>query len=270
LNEQAQVTDETPPPYDLIGDVHGCIDELRELLAVLGYVEDAHSGVWHPDGRTLIFLGDLADRGPGGLQVWRLVLAGLEHGVARFVPGNHDSKLARYFQGRDVRISHGFEQSVRELAALPVGERTLLADLICRTILDAPPYLLLDRDRLVAAHAGVEEWMIGGNSRQISIFARFGEKTGEHNALGLPLRRDWAGTYQGRPLIVYGHTPTPEPVFRNNTVNIDQGCAFGGRLTALRYPELATVSVPARRVYAHPSMAEQMALLTNAALAADD
>jgi protein phosphatase len=270
LNEHAQVTDETPPPYDLIGDVHGCINELRELLDALGYVAENRGGVWHPDGRTLIFLGDLADRGPGGLEVWRLVLGSLEHGIARFVPGNHDSKLARYLEGRDVRISHGFEQTVRELAALPAAERALLADVIHRTVLDAPPYLLLDQGRLGAAHAGVEEWMVGGNSRQISIFARFGEKTGEYNALGLPLRRDWADAYRGMPLIVYGHTPTPEPVFRNNTINIDQGCAFGGRLTALRYPELETVSVPAQRVYARPSMAEQIALLTNAALAADD
>lgn len=270
MNDNHDVVDDTPPPYDLIGDVHGCINELDELLELLGYVPDGAGGVRHPDGRTLIFLGDLADRGPGSLAVWRLVLALLANGAARFVPGNHDAKLARYLRGHDVTISHGFEQTVAELRELPLLERAQLSESILETILASPPYLLLDEGRLVAAHSGLKAWMIGKLNREISFFARFGEKTGERNALGLPIRHDWAESYRGAALIVYGHTPTQVPVFRNNTINIDQGCAFGGRLTALRYPELVTVSVPARGVYARPSMAEQAALLTTAPLAADD
>lgn len=270
MNDNHDVVDETPPPFDLIGDVHGCIDELGELLELLGYLPAGVGGVHHPAGRTLIFLGDLADRGPGGLAVWRLVLASLSSGAARFVPGNHDAKLARYIRGHYVPISHGFEQTAAELRALPLLERAQLSEAILETILASPPYLLLDEGRLVAVHAGLKARMIGQLNREISFFARFGEKTGEHNALGLPVRRDWAESYRAAPLIVYGHTPTQTPVLRNNTINIDQGCAFGGQLTALRYPELETVSMPAHGLYARPSMVEQAAILADTALAAAD
>jgi len=66
---------------------------------------------------------------------------------------------------------------------------------------------------------------------------------------GLPVRRDWAKEYNGKALVIYGHTPVPEPVFVNNTVDIDQGCVMGEKLTALRYPELETLQVPAFAVY---------------------
>jgi protein phosphatase len=53
-------------------------------------------------------------------------------------------------------------------------------------------------------------------------------------------------------MVVYGHTPVPEAEWLNRTLNIDTGCVFGGRLTALRYPEREVVSVPARQTYAEP------------------
>ena len=53
-------------------------------------------------------------------------------------------------------------------------------------------------------------------------------------------------------MVVYGHTPVPEAVWVNGTINIDTGCVFGGRLTALRYPERELVSVPARETYYEP------------------
>jgi protein phosphatase len=252
------IHDPTPPPYDIVGDVHGCIDELLELLDTLGYVVEGHV-IRHPQGRTLVFLGDLNDRGPSSIRVWQLAVASLEAGTARFVPGNHDSKLARYLMGRNIQLSHGLEGTVREFLALPDRQRRILGRKIGDTIADAPPYRILDDGALVVAHAGVEEWMIGRVNREVSVFARFGEPTGERSPYGFPIRRDWAATYSGRPLVVYGHTPVLEPVFRNNTINIDQGCAFGGMLTALRYPERERVSVPARAVYWEPSMAERFA-----------
>ena len=62
----------------------------------------------------------------------------------------------------------------------------------------------------------------------------------------LPVRDNWAAEYRGRAMVVYGHTPVPEPEWLNRTINIDTGCVFGGKLTALRYPEKELVSVPAR------------------------
>lgn len=252
------IHDRTPPPFDIVGDVHGCIDELLELLELLGYRQDG-AVVHHPEGRTLVFLGDLNDRGPGSIRVWQIAGASLDAGTARFVPGNHDSKLARYLMGRHIRLTHGLEGTVRELEALPGRERRILGRRIGDIVADAAPYRILDGGRLVVAHAGVEEWMIGKVNHEISVFARFGEPTGERSAYGFPIRRDWAATYRGAALVVYGHTPVLEAEFRNHTLNIDQGCAFGGMLTALRYPELETVSVPARAVYWEPSMAERFA-----------
>ena len=66
------------------------------------------------------------------------------------------------------------------------------------------------------------------------------------------MRVKWAAAYHGRPLIVYGHTPVAEPEWIGRTVNVDTGCVYGGRLTALRYPELKMVSVPAARPYYRP------------------
>jgi protein phosphatase len=249
------VHDDTPPPYDVIGDIHGCIDELRDLLDRLGW-ERAGQGeaIVHPEGRTLVFAGDLNDRGPGSMEVWKLAVDSIALGTARYVPGNHDTKLARYLMGRDVQLTHGLAGTVQELFDLPERERRKLARRIVDVVADSPPYRILDDGKLVVAHAGIEEWMIGKMNREISVFARFGEATGERTPEGFPIRRDWAADYRGSALVVYGHTPVLVPVFRNNTVNIDQGCAFGGALTALRYPERRLVSVMAARAYALPSM----------------
>jgi protein phosphatase len=62
-------------------------------------------------------------------------------------------------------------------------------------------------------------------------------------------RHPWVAHHQG-PVVVYGHTPVLEPAWRNQSIDIDTGCVFGWRLTALRWPERTLVSVPARRVYA--------------------
>lgn len=248
------VFDPTRPPYDIIGDVHGCIDELRDLLTLLGYELDGE-GVCHPEGRTLVFLGDLNDRGPGSMGVWKLALASMRQGTARYVPGNHDSKFARYLMGRDVQLTHGLAVTVREFLDLPERERRKLGHEIATTLAETPPYRILDDCRLIVAHAGIEEWMIGQVTTPVSAFARFGERTGDYTEHGFPIRRDWAADYRGKALVVYGHTPVHEAEFRNNTINIDQGCVFGGELTALRYPERELVSVPARRVYVEPSMA---------------
>ncbi len=257
MTENPNVLQATPPPYDIVGDVHGSIDELLELLDELGYVVTAEGGVEHPEGRTLVFAGDLADRGPGNMAVWQLALASIEAGTALLAAGNHDFKFARYLMGRNVQINHGLEGTVREYHALSSSEQKALRRGVLRSVVDAAPYLVLDRGNLVVAHAGIEASMIGTVNKRISSFVRYGELTGERTAAGLPERRDWASEYRGKALVVYGHTPTLEAEFRHNTINIDQGCAFGGGLTALRYPELELVTVPARRTYAVPSMVER-------------
>ncbi len=95
--------------------------------------------------------------------------------------------------------------------------------------------------------------MQGRGSGKVRDFALYGETTGETDEFGLPVRYNWAAEYRGAAMVVYGHTPVPEPEWLNRTVNIDTGCVFGGKLTALRYPEKEFVSVPAARTYCEPA-----------------
>jgi protein phosphatase len=238
-------------PFDIIGDVHGCYEELVALLEQLGYgPQQGDDGVWrHPAGRQAVFLGDLTDRGPASVPVLRLVIPMVQAGTAVYTPGNHCNKLMRYLLGRKVRVAHGLAQTLAEFDALPPDERAALVAATQRLIQTAPPYLILDGGRLVVAHAGIKDWMIGEVSRRIQDFCLYGDPTGENDEYGHPIRRDWALQYRGSAAVIYGHTVVPEPVWINNTLNIDQGCVFGGQLTALRWPERTIVQVPARRVY---------------------
>jgi protein phosphatase len=236
-------------PFDIIGDVHGCAAELEELLATLGYAPDEHA-IWrHPNGRRVIFLGDLVDRGPRVPDVLRIAMAMVEAGTALAVPGNHDLKLVKKLRGRDVQVAHGLAESLAQLDA----ESPELRDRVASFLDDLVSHYVLDEGRLVVAHAGMKEDMQGRGSGRVRDFALYGETTGETDEFGLPIRYNWAGEYRGTATVVYGHTPVPEPEWINRTINIDTGCVFGGRLTALRWPENELVSVPARATYAEPA-----------------
>jgi protein phosphatase len=235
-------------PFDIIGDVHGCLPELATLLRDLGYQPDADGVHRHPAGRTAVFLGDLVDRGPDTPGVLRTAMGMVAGGSALCVPGNHEAKLLRALRGRDVKVTHGLAESLAQLAAQP---EEFTGQLI--TFLDGlVSHYVLDSGRLVAAHAGLPEEMHGRASAAVRAFALYGDTTGETDEFGLPVRYPWAQDYRGKAVVVYGHTPVPEAVWVNNTICLDTGCVFGGHLTALRYPERELVSVPAQRVYYQP------------------
>ena len=235
-------------PFDIIGDVHGCCDELHELLERLGYVSN-DVGAWrHPDGRKAVFVGDLVDRGPRIVDTLSTVMAMSQAGVALCVPGNHDIKLKRKLEGRDVAISHGLDRSLAELERQRPEFRADVQKFLDGLV----SHYVFDEGRLVVAHAGMKADMQGRGSAKVRDFALFGETTGETDEFGLPVRYNWASEYRGRACVVYGHTPVPEPEWLNHTINIDTGCVFGGGLTALRWPEKTLVFVPARQAYANP------------------
>lgn len=248
-----------PGPFDVVGDVHGCCDELEELLALLGYAATpSDDPLWggpvyaHPAGRRAVFVGDLTDRGPRSLDVVRVVRNMVVRGSGLCVPGNHDDKLVRKLRGHNVTVSHGLAGTLAEVDALPEDVRGPFADAVAEFLDGLVSHYVFDGGRLVVAHGGMPADMQGRASKAVRDFALYGHTTGETDELGLPVRLDWALTYRGRAAVVYGHTPVPEPIWRYNTVNIDTGCAFGGKLTALRWPEREFVSVPARREYAAP------------------
>jgi protein phosphatase len=93
----------------------------------------------------------------------------------------------------------------------------------------------------------------GRASGRVRSFALYGDTTGETDEYGLPVRLPWANDYRGRAMVVYGHTPMPEVQWVNNTLCVDTGCVFGGKLTALRYPEREIVDVPAEQVWCEPA-----------------
>lgn len=234
-------------PFDIIGDVHGCFDELTALLGKLGYQVSGFD-VRPPPGRKAVFVGDLVDRGPKITEVLRLVMAMTEAGTALCVPGNHEIRLLRKLRGKDVKLTHGLAETLEQLSAQPEAFRTQVSAFID----DLVSHYVLDGGRLVVAHAGMKESMQGRGSGAVRSFALFGETTGETDEYGLPVRFNWAAEYRGKAMVVYGHTPVPEVEWLNNTLCVDTGAVFGGRLTALRYPERELVSVDAARTYCEP------------------
>jgi protein phosphatase len=242
-------------PFDIIGDVHGCFDELHELLKKLGYEVNYTDGavprfhVQHPQGRKVIFLGDLVDRGPNSTGVLHLAMEMVASGAALCVPGNHDVKLLRKLKGKDVQLTHGLAGTLQQFEEEPAEFREKVATFLDNLV----SHYVLDDGRLVVAHAGLKESMQGRGSGAVRDFALYGETTGETDEFGLPIRYNWAAEYRGKAMVVYGHTPVPEPDWLNRTINIDTGCAFGGRITALRYPEKELVSVPAAHTYWEPA-----------------
>ena len=236
-------------PFDVIGDLHGCFDELVALLATMGWEVRSGEGrfhVRHPEGRKLVFLGDLVDRGPRIIDVLQLVMDAVADDVAVCVAGNHEAKLLRKLQGKDVRPTGGLQQTLEQLEATDAAFHQRLLGFLSTL----PHHVQLDEGRLVAAHGGLPARLQGRDSPKVQAVALYGETTGQLDEQGFPERRDWAEAYRGDALVVYGHTPVEEPRACNGTVNIDTGCVFGGRLTSLRYPEGDLVSVPATRAYA--------------------
>ncbi len=237
-------------PFDVIGDVHGCFDELVALLEALGWqVSDDGTHADHPGGRTAVFVGDLVDRGPAVPAVLRLAMSMVAEGTALCIPGNHEHKLKRALEGRDVTVSHGLAESLAQLADEPPEFRGDVERFIDGLVSHA----VLASGNLVVAHAGLPEHMHNRASAAVRAFSLYGDTTGETDEYGLPVRYPWAEDYRGRAAVVYGHTPVPDAVWVNNTICIDTGCVFGGRLTALRWPERELVSVDATREYYAPT-----------------
>jgi polynucleotide kinase-phosphatase len=235
-------------PLDIIGDIHGCYDELVTLLGKLGYVNNAETWA-HPEGRKAVFAGDLVDRGPKTPEVLKLVMAMTAAGTAYCVSGNHDVKLMRWLNGKNVQAKHGLEKSIEQLA----GETPEFKNQVSKFIDDLISHYVFDNGKLVVAHAGLKESMQGRGSGAVREFCLYGDTTGEIDEFGLPVRLNWAAEYTGKAMVVYGHTPVPLAQWLNNTIDIDTGCVFGGSLTALRYPERELVAVKAKVIYCEPA-----------------
>ncbi|WP_183068340.1 polynucleotide kinase-phosphatase [Streptomyces sp. gCLA4] len=230
-------------PFDIVGDIHGCSSELETLLARLGYEDGVH-----PEGRTAVFVGDLVDRGPDSPGVLRRVMGMVKSGNALCVPGNHENKLGRYLKGSKVRQTHGLAETIEQLSHEPPE----FVEEVREFIRGLVSHYVLDGGKLVVCHAGLPEKYHGRTSGRVRSHALYGETTGETDEFGLPVRYPWAEDYRGKAAVVYGHTPVPNTAWINNTICLDTGAVFGGRMTALRWPERELVDVPAEKVWYEP------------------
>ncbi|MFM9593082.1 polynucleotide kinase-phosphatase [Streptomyces scabiei] len=231
-------------PFDIVGDIHGCASELEALLGKLGYVDGVH-----PEGRTAVFVGDLVDRGPDSPGVLRRVMSMVGSGDALCVPGNHENKYGRYLKGRNVQHTHGLAETIEQME----GESEEFKQQVREFIDGLVSHYVLDGGRLVVCHAGLPEKYHGRTSGRVRSHALYGDTTGETDEFGLPVRYPWAEDYRGRAAVVYGHTPVPTATWLNNTICLDTGAVFGGKLTALRWPERELVDVPAEKVWYEPA-----------------
>ncbi|MCC7007521.1 MAG: metallophosphoesterase [Acidobacteria bacterium] len=238
--------------FDIVGDVHGCADELHTLLLQLGYAKSDDDGTWQaPSSRQLVFIGDLADRGPKNVLALTIAMDMVEDGAALWVPGNHDVQLQRWLEGADVPLLYGLDVTVQELARVTEGFR----DRVRGTLQALPSHYVLDNGRLVVAHTGLPEALHGVESAEVRYLAAYGFLPGAADPPSdWTARHAWVASYAGEAAVVYGHTPQPRAAWVRNTIDIDTGCVYGGRLTALRWPEREIVEVPAQRAYAGPAV----------------
>jgi protein phosphatase len=238
---------------DVIGDVHGCAEELGALLHKLGYVNGRH-----PKDRKIVLVGDLVDRGPRNLEVLRMAMSLVSQGHESLM-GNHDFKLLRYLLGNKVKIGRGLEVTVEELKQVTDLDRWNIQE-----FLRIRPYTFRWRPRgllstLCVSHAGIPFDMIGEDTKKSRVHSIYGEVDGfdEH---GLPRRtfnfyKSWEFKFA---TLVHGHTKTTNVFPTQDVVNVDTGCYAGGSLTAYRFPEHEIVQVPSLSVYRTSSKTREL------------
>lgn len=236
-----------PGPFDIIADLHGCVNSLFALLADLGYRPDCT----HPEGRMLVFVGDPNDKGPHSLEVLEWMVEAIASGRVLAVASNHCQKMARFLRSGRRGGSYGLQETLEQIDARPDAE-AFIARLV-DVFSTLPTHLLLDGDRLCVAHAGLPAGLQGTWSSQkkdrTRSHALFGDVTAKKDPVtGYPERLDWAATYRGDRTVVHGHVIVDEVTERNNVWCIDTGCYEGGGLTAFSWPEKTITQVPT-----HPS-----------------
>ncbi|MBY0359655.1 MAG: AAA family ATPase [Candidatus Obscuribacterales bacterium] len=241
---------------DIIGDVHGCYDELLELIDLLGYKlafkieEDGSLSGFNlvppePD-RRLAFVGDFSDRGPASDKVLALVMHLCQANLAIAVRGNHDEKLRRYLKGNPVEVKGSLAATATQVDARGQAFRQRLL-----AFLSELPIIYETAD-LIMVHGAYRHGASPAVTRKLCLY---GETDGSKDEHGFTRRLHlWEQDYTGDKYIVRGHDVVRKPRFRltpsgKAIVNVDTGCAFGRRLTALRFPEVKLFSVPARREY---------------------
>ena len=212
----------------IVGDVHGCSDELDRLL---------EAAEWRRGERRLIFVGDLINKGPdsfGALELAR------ESGALTML-GNHEAAFLRYV--RHGRFGHAQFDELQERMG---------SDLIdwISYIQSFPLYH--EEEEMIVVHAGLHPTLPLSETPG-KILTRIRTWDGEGRNLDDESQPPWFDLYRGNKLVVYGHWARRGLTLRERTIGLDSGCVYGNQLSGLLLPERRLIQVQAAEMYVIPT-----------------
>lgn len=217
------------PRQIAIGDVHGCIRELDDLLDKLSPGKDDQ----------LFFLGDLINAGPHSLKVLERLR---DLPQARCLLGNHELRLLQYHRDKDPRILKTYDFAT--LKTFGEAEWSQLSTFEER--------IYLPENNILLVHGGLlpnipwEEQPLTVIT-QIQVIDPLTGKWGKRAEIPDGVR--WADLWEGPPFVFYGHTPRKTPYPSRWALGIDTGCVYGGHLTACDLRTRKITHVKARKCY---------------------
>jgi protein phosphatase len=218
---------------DIIGDIHGCYDELIGVFKLLGYTFNNEIFI-HEEGRKPIFVGDYIDRGMYPEKVLELLMRMHEQHLCYCVLGNHDDKLLRYLKGNPVKLSEEMKYSVKKITC----NDEQFTNRVFHFLSSLPVIIRLVKLNAVVVHGSL---VTDGNGEakasSIRHKALYGLVNGKQDDEGRPIRLPWNEDYTGEEVVVYGHEIVERLEWKNNTVDIDLGCFKTGRLGYLQLSE---------------------------------
>ncbi|MCF7805712.1 MAG: metallophosphoesterase [Candidatus Marinimicrobia bacterium] len=226
MNRKDTFINSTSARTVVVGDVHGCIDELRGLIEKISP---------SPDDR-LIFVGDLINKGPDSLGVLKYV----QEMGAEVILGNHELAFIEYMDG-NYRETSGFREVKRQLGT----EHTHWVDWM-RNL----PLYIETKDALIV-HAGIPP---GKHPSQVSpeILTNIRTWDGYGEDLQNPDNPAWYELHESEKLVVFGHWARQGLLVRVGVIGLDSGCVYGKRLSAVSLPDRTIFQIDAKEVYEKP------------------
>jgi Calcineurin-like phosphoesterase len=210
------------PRTIVVGDIHGCYDELMELLEKVNFSADDR----------IVAVGDLVTKGPKNREVLELFMRD-----ARFstVIGNHDLALRRKWNGEKIKLKSAQKTTHKELKA----EKEIYA-----SFLNKAPFTI-DLNTHLVVHAGLRPnvELYSQTTEDMTLLRTLGKDRESHD--GTP----WYDVYDGEKVVLFGHWPAPEPRRGAKAIGLDTGCVYGYNLTAYIIETGEFVSVQAKRSY---------------------
>ena len=206
----------------VVGDIHGCYDELMELLEKVGISDDDR----------VFAVGDLITKGPKNKEVLELFMTDARLAT---VIGNHDLALRRKWNGEEVELNSAQKETHKELK----GEKDAYVSFLNRM-----PFMI-DLGSHLVVHAGVRPTveLYSQTTSDMTLIRTLGANPESDE--GTP----WYHVYHGEKVILFGHWPSPEPRRGRKAIGLDTGCVYGYNLTAYIIEEDEFVTVKAKKKY---------------------